>query len=120
MQFRVISRDSHKYLKDVQVGDELLCDNGLYMPVKNKLLTVNKGLYCRLSNGFSFHVYSRIRLKTKNGFKLPELWDIIPISTEFEPSITTCQDSQRNIIFYDLLIDGNLVSPEGIVFKYGD
>jgi hypothetical protein len=54
------------------------------------------------------------------GFKLPELWDIIPITREFEPSITTCQISQKDIIFYDLLIDGNIISPEGIVFKYGD
>ena len=120
MQLQVILKDKNKYLKDVQVGDELLCEGGIYMPVKGKLLLVTRGIYCRLSNGFSFHVYERMKIKTTSGFKLPELWDIIPITREFEPSITSCQISQKDIIFYDLLIDGNLISPEGIVFKYGD
>lgn len=120
MQLQVILKDQNKYLKDVQIGDELLCEGGVYLPVKSKLLVATRGIYYRLSNGFSFHIYDRIKIKTTLGFKLPELWDIIPITREFEPSITTCQTSQKDIIFYDLLIDGNIISPEGIVFKYGD
>ena len=120
MQLQVISKDGKKYLKDVVVGELLLCDDGHYYPVRNKLLVIATGVFCRLSNGCSFHVYDRIKIKTSKGFKCPELWDVIPVSKDLEPVVATCQISLKKILFYDILIDGNTISPEGIVFMYGE
>ena len=119
MQLRVVTKEKNKFLKDVVVGDLLLCEDGNYMPVKNKMIIACKGFYYRLSNGTGFHISPRTTVKTTKGFIIPELWDSIEISKNLLPIVTTHQITENNIMFYDILIDGNIVSPEGIIFRFG-
>lgn len=118
MQLKVISKEGIKFLKDVEVGDKLLCDNGKYLPVKSKYLIITHGIYFKLSNGITFHIYPRIKVKTLDGMKIPELWDTLYIDKKLQPVVVLCQLSEKKMIIYDILIDGNVVSPEGIIFSY--
>lgn len=119
MQLKVILRDKIKYLKDVEVGDEILCDDKIFRPVKSKLLVATYGIFYRLSNGLEFHIYDRILIKTPKGFCLPKLWDSVYIDKKNEPMVVRCENTQNIIIIYDILVDGNILSPDGIIIKYG-
>jgi hypothetical protein len=120
MQLKAVLKDKVVPLNEIQIGDYLLCDDGHYKPVRSKLLLATHGIFYRLSNGVEFHIYSRVKVKTKNGFKLPELWDEIPISKREIPLVVLQEESQKIMIICDILIDGNIVSSEGIVIKFGD
>ena len=61
-----------------------------------------------------------MQLKTIEGFKVPELWDLLYINDSLTPMITKSQLLDRIMIFRDILIDGNMITPEGIVFRYSD
>lgn len=78
-------------------------------------------MFYRLSNNINFNLSERAQIKTLEGFKTPELYDKLHlVGSEITPSIVTISISKSILYFYDILIDGNIVSPEGIVFKYGD
>lgn len=100
------------------IGDKVLCEDGKYYPVKNILITSGYPTFCRLSNGFNFYIPKRMVLKTVKGFKHPELWDIVEINKELTPQVVTLKNIDRIMFFHDILIDGNMITPEGIVFKY--
>jgi len=120
MQLRVIEDGKIKKLKDLKVGDLILCEGDIYLPVKSIVVISDTPIYCRASNNLTFHISTRTRIKTLEGFKIPELWDHIFINEDLTPVITTCTLIDRVMFFYDILIDGNIKSPEGIVFKYSD
>jgi hypothetical protein len=119
MQLKVILRDKIKSIKDVEVGDEILCDDKIFRPVKSKLLVATYGIFYRLSNGVEFHIYDRIRIKTPTGFALPKLWESVYIDKKTEPMVVLCEPTQNIIVMCDILIEGNIISPDGIVIKYG-
>jgi|688.fasta_scaffold437730_2 hypothetical protein len=120
MQLRVIENGKIKKLNDVKVGDLLLCEGGVYFPVKSIMIVSCYPMYYRASNNITFHMSTRTKIRTTDGFKIPELWDNIFVTEELTPTITTCTLLDRIMFFHDILIDGNLQSPEGIVFKYSD
>ena len=120
MQFRVIEDNKIKKLKDLKIGDLILCEGDIYLPVKSIMIVSCNPIYYRTSNNLTFHISTRTKIKTLEGFKLPELWDSLDISQDLTPAITTCTKLDRIMFFYDILIDGNIKSPEGIVFKYSD
>lgn len=120
MQLRAIENGKIKKLKDLRVGDLILCEGDIYLPIKSIVIVSCYPLYYRLSNNVTFHISNRTKIKTTDGFKTPELWDNIVIAEELTPSATTCTLLDRIMFFHDILIDGNIKSPEGIVFKYSD
>jgi hypothetical protein len=120
MQLKVITKDGITSLKDLQIGTNVLCEDGNAYPVKNIAVLAHNGYYVKLSSAFTFHVHPRIKIKTQNGFKFPEVYDILPISKDFTPSVIQVSDSSDVKFYYDIFIDGNMISPEGIVFKFSD
>ena len=121
MQLHVICPEENRKIKDLKVGDFILCDDSVYRPIKSILVTTGECYFFRLSNNTCFHLGSRAKIKTEKGFKHPELWDTIKLlGSEITPSIISISVSKNILFFHDILIDGNIVSPEGIVFRYGD
>lgn len=120
MQLKIITEDKIKSVRNVEIGELVLCEEGKYLPVKSKLLIVTKAIFYRLSNGVEFHIYPRILIKTPTGFKIPELWEPVCLDRKTEPVVVFKEYSQNLMVICDILIDGNVISPEGIVLKYGD
>lgn len=121
MQLQVISPESNKKMKDLKVGDMLLCDDGLYHPIKSIFMSSGQGSFHRLSNSINFHLSARAKVKTINGFKPLELNDTLELfGKSITPTVIDVVISTKMLFFHDIMIDGNIVSPEGIVFKYGD
>jgi hypothetical protein len=120
MQLKVITKEKVKPVREIEIGELVLCEDGNYLPVKSKLLIATTAIFYRLSNGLEFHTYSRILIKTPNGFKLPDLWEPVTIDKKLEPVVVSKEYSQNIMIICDILIDGNVISPEGVVLKYGD
>ena len=121
MSFYLTLEDSSiKKLEDLQVGDRVLCEDGLYYPVLNVFVVSSYPLFCRLANGFTYYVSERMMLKTIHGFKKPELWDILELGLgkKLTPQIVAVKNIEKVMFFHDILIDGNMVTPEGVVFKY--
>lgn len=119
MQLKVILRDSIKNIKDIEVGEEILCEDGTFKPVLSKFLVATHGIFYRLSNGLEFHTYERIKIKTPTGFKNPNLWDSVYIDKKTEPIVVLKECSQNIMVICDILIDGNIITPDGIIIKYG-
>lgn len=107
-------------LEELKIGDKILCEDGVFYPVKNIFMISEYPTFCRLSNGYILYLPKRMMLKTSTGFKHPELWDVIEITKELTPQVTTIKNLDRIMFFHDILIDGNMITPEGIVFKYGN
>ncbi len=107
-----------KKLEDLKVGDKVRCEDGVCYPVLSVLVVSSYPLFCRLSNGFNYYVPERMLLKTIRGFKKPELWDVLQITDNLTPQIVSVKSIEKVMFFYDILIDGNMVTPEGVVFKY--
>jgi hypothetical protein len=120
MQLKITSKTGIKELKDLQIGELVLCEDGKFYPVQSIAVVSMNGDYLRMSNGVSFSLHSRFRIKTEKGFKYPELWDVIPISKKLTPIVTSIKPRVEIKFFYDIMIEGNLVSPENIVFRFGD
>lgn len=120
MQLKVVSLEEIKHLKDVKIGDMLLCEGNVFMPVKNVIVISGYPTFFRTSNNLAFHLSPRIQLKTEKGFKSPELWDVLLINENLTPMLTTVNLIERTTFFYDILIDGNIVSPDGIIFRYSN
>jgi hypothetical protein len=124
MQLRVITPDGIRFLHDLQVGSLVMCDIGEYLPVKSIAVTVDFATYIRLSNAVGFDVNQRTQILTSTEnmreFKFPELYDELPISTNFIPKVVQSAKTKTIRFLYDILIDGNMVSPEGVIFKFGD
>jgi len=119
MNFYVTLQDqSVKKLEDLQIGDMVLCDDDKFHEVKNIFVVSSYPLFCRLSNGWSYYFPERMQIKTIHGFKKPELWDILDIGRDVTPQIINIRNIEKVMMFYDILIDGNIVTPEGTVFKY--
>jgi len=116
--YTILENNIIKKLESLTVGDRILCEDGNYYPVKNILVISDYPTFCRFSNGLNFYIPKRMLLKTTKGFKHPELWDIIEINKELTPQIISLKNIDRIKFFYDILIDGNIVTPEGIIFKY--
>ena len=112
--------DEYKKIDDLEVGDLVLCDNGEYLPIKSIVYISCHPKFCATSDNKRFTLSSRVQIKTTEGFKSPELWDIIPISDDFMPMFTYVNVLDKVSIFCDILVDGNMVTPEGIVFRYSD
>ena len=119
MNFYVTTQDnSIKKLSSLILGDMVLCENGIYSPVLHIFLTASYSTFCRLSNGITLYVPERMVLKTSKGLKHPELWDVLDISKELTPQIISLKKIDRIMFFHDILIEANMITPEGIVFNY--
>jgi hypothetical protein len=112
--------NEYKKISELEVGDTVLCDGGEYLPVKNIVYISCKPTFCRTSNNLRMYLSERMQLKTAKGFKHPELWDVLPLSEELTPMLTTVKILDRVMIFRDILIDGNMVTVDGVVFRYFD
>lgn len=119
MQLKVIHKDKAVPVRDLKIGDLIMCVDG-YKPIKSKFLISTIAVFYRLSNGTEFHSYDRILIKTNKGFKVPELWDTIDIDKTLQPVVVHKEFSQNIIVICDILIDGSIISPEGIIMKYGN
>lgn len=120
MQLNVITPDGIKFLHELKVGDHVWCDSQNYLPIKSIVVVVEQATQIRLSTGESYHFSTRARVLTSIGFKFPELYDEIPISPKLIPQVIRSAITTQLCFLYDILIDGNMVSPEGITFKFGD
>lgn len=120
MQLKVITKDGDIDPSQVKIGDLLLCDDGIFHPVLSIAVMASPGYYLRLSNNISFNIHPRIKIKTESGFKYPELWDTVLIDKNLTPMVTSVKEQVDVRFFYDILIQGNLVSPEKIIFRFGD
>lgn len=120
MQLKVITKDGITSLKDLKIGTNVLCEDGNAYPVRNIAVIAHTGYYIKISSAFSFHIPPRLKIKTQNGFKFPDVYDIIPISKDFSPSVIQVSESMDIKFYYDILIDGNMISPEGIIFTFSD
>lgn len=110
--------EEYKKIDDLEVGDMVLCDNGEYMPVKSIFYISCNPKFCITSDSKRYSLSTRIQLKTTDGFKSPELWDILPISKDFTPIFTYVNILNKVAIFRDILIDGNMITVDGVVFRY--
>jgi hypothetical protein len=120
MQLKVVSSQGVKNLNELKTEDLILCEGGIYLPIKNIVMISGYPTFFRTSNNLSFHISKRIQLKTDKGFKCPELWDTLIFDGTVTPMVTTVKLIERTTFFYDILIDGNIVSPEGIIFRYSE
>ena len=118
MRLIVKTKDEYKKVDELVVGDEVFCDNGLYMPVKNIYYISSNPIYCKTSDNKIMYFSNRMQVKTVKGFKVPELWDILPIRDDFTPMIVYANTIDRVAIFRDILIDGNMVTVDGVIFRY--
>jgi hypothetical protein len=116
--YLTLENNTVKKLQDLKIGDKVKCEDGTYYPVLNVLVVSSYPLFCRLSNGFTYYIPERVLLKTLHGFKKPELWDILEWSVDLTPQIIGVRNIEKVMFFYDILIDGNMITPEGMVFKY--
>jgi hypothetical protein len=120
MQLKVITKDGSKHLKDLQVGELILCEGGQYLPVKSIMVISGNPILIRTSDNSQFHVTKRMVLKTDKGFKYPELWDTLIINQDITPMIVHLKIVDRIEFFYDILVDGNIVTPHGVIFRYSE
>jgi hypothetical protein len=120
MELKVITKDGNKHLRKLKIGDLVLCDDGNFYPIKHVAVMVDTGFFIRFSNNISFNTHSRLRIKSVSGFKFPELWDSVYITRRLQPMVTQLKIRTTLKFFYDIMIDGNMVSPDGIVFRFGD
>ena len=120
MQLRVITPDGIKFLKELRVGDMVWCDSEQFLPVRSRAVTFDYSHFIRLSNAIVCDISTRTRLKTKDGFKYPSVYDEILITDNLIPLVVGIDKTPARRFLYDILIDGNMVSPEGVVFKFGD
>lgn len=120
MQLKIRTPNSIKNISELVVGDLVLCEDGVYLPVKSIFMISCKPKFIRTSNNLFFYIPERIKIKTSTGFKSPELWDVLDINDAITPMITTLKIIDRVMFFYDILVEGNIVSPEGLIFKYAD
>lgn len=109
-----------KKLSEVEIGDLLLCDDGKFYPVRNVLMISCYPIYFRFSNGYAFYFSNRMKLKTLEGFQTPQLWDVVDLGEDTTPQIVSCKLLDNLMFFCDILIDGNIVTPEGLIFKYSN
>lgn len=112
--------NEYKKIDDLDVGDMILCDNGEYCSVRSIMYISCHPKFCITSDNKRFTVSERVQFKTAKGFKSPELWDILPISEDFMPMFTHVNTLDKVAIFRDILIDGNMITVDGIVFRYSD
>lgn len=120
MQLKILTKDGEKEIKDLQVGELVLCEGNVFLPVKSIMVIAETGDYVRLSNNVGFNSHSRLRIKTDKGFKYPELWDLLPISKNLTPIVVSVNPRPDIRFFYDIMIEGNLISPDNVVFRFGD
>jgi hypothetical protein len=120
MQIKVITDKEVKCINQVVEGELLLCEDGKFYPVKSVLITGDYGKSIRTSNNIQITIPDRFRIKTDKGFKYPELWDTIPINEDLTPMITNIRTPLDICLLYDILIEGNMVSPDGIVFRFSN
>ena len=107
-----------KKLEDVCVGDVVLCDDGTFKPIKNILVISSYPDFIRFSDGCSYYISHRMKIKTLTGFKNPQLWDIVELSGGYTPQIVGIKKIENVMFFRDILIDGNPITPDGLVFQY--
>lgn len=107
-----------KSLESLKIGDKILCEDGKFYPIKSIMIISCYPIFYRLSNGFNFYASPRMVFKTTEGFKNLELWDVIKIDKNLTPQVVNIKNIDRIMFFRDILIDGNMVTTEGIVFKY--
>lgn len=105
-------------ISELQVGDEVLCDDGNYYPVKSIVVFAIHPEFIRLTNFVSFYAYPRMQIKTTKGFKYPERDDVLQLGKNLCPMVYSARYTDDVKFCYDILIDGNMVSREGIVFKF--
>lgn len=105
-------------LPQLQVGDEVLCEDGKYYPVKSIAVFAIKPDIIRLTNFTWFYAIPRLQVKTTKGFKYPARYDVIPIDENLKPMVFSVRYTDNVRFCYDILIDGNMVSRDGIVFKF--
>lgn len=120
MQIRVITDKDIKLLNETSVGELLLCEDGNFYPIKSILITSEYGLSVRTSNYLQFTISKRCLIKTSVGFKRPKMWDTLEISETLKPIITKVTIIDDIQFFYDILIEKNPITPEGVVFKFGE
>lgn len=120
MLLKVISDQGVKRLGELKVGDLLLCEGKIYYPIKNIVMISDYPIYFRTSNGLSGHLSKRMKIKTEKGFKTPEIWDVLQLNDTVTPMITSVKLGDSIGFFYDILIEGNIVSSDGIIFRYSD
>lgn len=117
---RVITKDGIKNLKKLKIGDFVLCEGDVYLPVKSVLVTFEYPIFIRTSVNVSYRLSKRVQLKTERGFKFPELWDTLITTDKITPMITHVYFIDKLSFVYDILIDGNMVSLEGFIFRYSN
>jgi hypothetical protein len=105
-------------LPKLKVGDEVLCEDGKYYPVRSIAVFAMKPDIIRLTNFTWFYAVPRLLVKTSTGFKYPERYDVIPINKDLKPMVFFIRDTDEVRFCYDILIDGNMVSLDGVVFKF--
>jgi hypothetical protein len=120
MLLKVVSDQGVKRFDELKVGDLILCENKVYKPIKNIVMISDYPIYFRTSNNLSAHISRRMKIKTEKGFKSPELWDTLTMEDSVTPMITAVKTGEDIRFFYDILIEGNIVSSDGIIFKYSD
>jgi hypothetical protein len=107
-------------IDDLKVSDKIICDDGELREIKNIVVISSYPTFIRFSNGMAYYIPERMKIKTTKGFKSPELWDVIEISKDLAPQIVNVRKLDRVMFFRDILVDGNMVTAEGLVFKYSD
>jgi hypothetical protein len=105
-------------LPQLKVGDEVLCEDGNYYPVKSIAVFAIKPDLIRLTNFTWFYAVPRMLVKTSKGFKYPDRYDVIPIKDNLKPMVYSVRYTDEVRFCYDILIDGTMVSRDGIVFKF--
>lgn len=114
----ITKNEGVKSLEKLKIGDLVKCEDGEFYPIKNILTASGSLFFYRLSNNISFYLSPRVQLKTPSGFKIPELWDELKLQGEITPQIVQKKIIPKIVFFNDILIDNNMVTPEGIVFTF--
>jgi hypothetical protein len=118
MMYVVDSNGTKLKLKQVKVGDQLLCENDTFNTVIDITPFSSHTLRIEVSNLKRYYIPKSMQLKTINGFKFPQIGDIIYINDNYKPVITNIVNTQRIEIHYDIMTDkGTLVNIDNMAFR---
>jgi hypothetical protein len=120
MAFKIFTSNGTRKLNELNVGDLILCENSTYNPIRSISVTTGPVRRIYFSNGISMPSYGRMRVLTTTGFKVLEIEDIVFIAKNNVPFVTKADLDFSVHFLYDILIDGNMITTDGIIFRFGD
>jgi hypothetical protein len=115
------SKKLHKYIpfKDLKIDQRVICEDGNNYYIKSMVTFSSFYYMIKLSSGDNIKMPDIFKMKTDEGFKIPEKDDLV-LSTNGH--LYLCLKSTRSLtksIFYDIVIEKPIVLQGGFIVQTG-